>query len=597
KGATVLGRYQGTRSDSRTITAQDAHELLLEQFRTTKPRPGNGRASNWLPGEVTQFIQVSQPTVDTGVSPPQVQLSVPSLTGSFDDPRTHVPANDEPVARESSVSQRYSEDAYSAQPTPVTLRLQGTFDPKQLSHITDLTDQMLTGYATAVTEGADEASREALGGAPLAPSSNVAGFVQPPPTMITTLDAVAETMIGWEGFNRHASISAIRVRVEGADIYDETARERIRLTAQRIQDQTGLEVDITTGASVTETTITLPAGMNGRPALELNQWWVQKGVATTILTAVDKKSVALFCLVLLVAALSVANAAVAAVRARRTELGVLACVGWRRSHLFRSVLYELGLVAAVAGALSVVLALLLGALVGTPVSLARALLAFPAALTVALAAGAVPALLAARADPMDAVRPVVNEPGRPRHARGITGLARLNLGLSKTRTALAAAGLVVAVATTTMLLAIMLGFQGAVVGTVLGDTVAVEARTADYVATGATLLLACIGVTNVMYLNIRDRGTELATLRAIGWSEGNLDRLITTEGSLLGLLGTVPGVLLGLVGATLFAGSLTAPMITGATIAWLLATALAGLSAYAATALVRRLPTTELLTE
>lgn len=593
--APTLRRYRPTRSSSFTITAQDAHEMLLEQFRTAKPQPSLGRASRLLPGEVHQFTQVSQPTFDSGPSPMQVELSPSGLSGDYDDPRTHVPANDEPVARESSVLRRYGE--LSAQPKPVTLRLRGTFDPQQLSNISDLTDQMLAGYATAVTEGQDAASREALGGEPLTPSSNVGGFVQPPPTMITSLNAIGETMVGWEGFNRYAPISAVRVRVEGAGIYDEGARERIRLTAQRIQDMTGLDVDITTGASVAKQTMTLPAGKHGRPGLELSQSWVKKGVATTILQAVDKKSVALFLLVLLVSALSVANAAVAAVRARRTELGVLACVGWKRSHLFRSVLYELGLVAAAAGAVSVLLALLLGVLFDTPVSLGRALLAFPAALLVSLAAGAVPAMLAARADPMDAVRPVVSEPRRPRHAAGIASLARLNLGLSKTRTALAVAGLLIAVATSTMLLAIMLGFQGAVVGTVLGDAIAVQARTADYVATAATLLLACVGVTNVMYLNIRDRGTELATLRAVGWTERNLDRLVTTEGGLLGLLGTIPGVLLGIAAASWFAGGLTAPMLLGASIAWVIATSLAVLSAYAATVLVRRLPTTDLLTE
>ncbi|MFT4083672.1 MAG: ABC transporter permease [Nocardioides sp.] len=595
KNAAALSHYRGRRYSTTTVSAKDAHQLLMKEFRTAKPHISPGSLSKQLPGEVTQFVKVSQPRYQSTSRGLRVELSPSSVTGTYNNPLSSVAASDEPVARTTTLSHGPSTE--TQQYRPVTLRLRGTFDPAHLTHISDLTDKTLAGYATALSKGADAASRKALGDQPLHPSNNAAGLVQSAPTMITSLSAANELMQGWDGFDQSAPISAIRVRVEGAGIYDDAARERIRLTAQRIQEKTGLDVDITTGASTTTQAVTLPQGKHGRPELHLTQSWVKKGVATAILKAVDKKSLVLFSLVLLVSALSIANATVASVRARRTELGVLACLGWRRSDQFRSVLYELGMVACVAGILSVGLALGLGQIVNTPVSLSRALLALPAALAVALLAGAAPALLAAQADPIAAVRPVVSELRRPHRAKHIVGLAGLNLTLTKTRAALAAAGLLIAVATTTTLVAIMLGFQGAVVGTVLGDTVTVQTRTADYAATAATLLLACLGVTNVMYLNIRDRGIEIATLRAVGWSEHNLAALLTAEGTMIGLLGTVPGVLLGLCGAILLAGTLTPTMLTGALLAWLLGTVLAGLSAYAATVLVRRLPTADLLTE
>jgi len=145
----------------------------------------------------------------------------------------------------------------------------------------------------------------------------------------------------------------------------------------------------------------------------LHQWWVKLGVATTILKAVDAKSLALFVLVLLVAGLCVANSAIASVRSRRTDLGVLAYVGWTRAALFRLVVTELGVIALVAGVIAAGLSLLLGAAFGTPVSPSRALLAIPASLIVTLVAGFVPAYLAARSDPMDAVRPAVTAARTP----------------------------------------------------------------------------------------------------------------------------------------------------------------------------------------
>lgn len=594
--ADALKPYAGRVISSQKLSAEDVQALFFDQLRTAEPYTPIGVASRGLPGEVTQLVQADAPTFQQIVQGLRVHLSPSPVLGVSTDPRAAAPASDEPVARATRVVQGPHVEG-SIPPAPATLRLRGTFDPARLAHVGDLTDKTLAGYATARSDGVGAASAHALGDKPLLPSTSAAGLVQPAPTMITTLKAAVAQLRDWSGFSAAAPISAIRVRVAGASVYNEAARERIRLVADRIHRTTGLDVDITTGASTTSQTIVLPAGIHGRPQLTLRQAWVKLGVATTIINAVDKKSLFLFVLVLLVSACSIANAAIAVVRARRIELGVLACLGWRRSALFRTVLYELGGIAVGAGAVSVVLSLALAAALGTPVSLARALLALPAALLVALLAGAAPALLAARADPMDAVQPVGGESRKPRHARSVITLAALNLQLNKSRTVIAVLGLLVAVTVATVLMAVVLGFQGAVVGTVLGDAVTVETRGADYAATAATLLLACLGVTTVLYLNIRDRGTEIATLRAIGWTERQLAVLITAEGTLLALAGTIPGVLIGLALAGLLVGQVTAPMLMGALIAWALATALASLAAYAATGLVRLVPTTDLLAE
>ena len=57
----------------------------------------------------------------------------------------------------------------------------------------------------------------------------------------------------------------------------------------------------------------------------------------------------LFTLILVVCALFVANSATAAVRSRRRELGVLACLGWTRPRMFAAVLGELALIGLGAG--------------------------------------------------------------------------------------------------------------------------------------------------------------------------------------------------------------------------------------------------------
>ena len=88
--------------------------------------------------------------------------------------------------------------------------------------------------------------------------------------------------------------------------------------------------------------------------------------------ALRQQSRELFALILVVCALFVTNAASAAVRARRDELGVLACLGWSTGRLFAVVLAEVAVVGFAASALGGLLALPLAALVGVDASPARA---------------------------------------------------------------------------------------------------------------------------------------------------------------------------------------------------------------------------------
>lgn len=489
--------------------------------------------------------------------------------------------------------------ASGRRPMPASLMLRGVFDPGKLSGLSSVTARVLNGLLPIPLTGADPASRKLLGDRPLLPSANLAGLAQPPPLLLTSLKALPPLETRWSGSNEdQAPISAIRVRVAGVHGLDPTSRARVQLAAQRIQHATGLQVDLTVGSSATTQTIALPAGTEGgRPPLLLHQPWVKKGVGTAIISQVDRKSLILFVLVLLVSALTVANSAIASVRSRRTEFGVLAAVGWPASALFATTIAEVGAVAAAAGALSIGLSMLAGRLVGTPVPFERAVLALPAALLVAVVAGLVPALLATRARPLDAVAAPVSQPRRARPVSTLFALARTNLARVPSRTALAVIGLAVATLVFTVLLGVAIGFQGSVVGTVLGNAIAIQTHEADYVAAAATLILAGIGVANLMFLNIRERGPELATLQAVGWSDAHLARVLLGEGALLGFLGGGAGALAGYAATWALIGSLPIGVLAAGAIATLTGIVLALAGTTTATVLLRRLPTTRLLSE
>ncbi|MCZ7435406.1 ABC transporter permease [Micromonospora sp. WMMC241] len=473
----------------------------------------------------------------------------------------------------------------------------GSFDPEKLTGFSDLGEVPLETYEPPRAEGADDSSRAVLGGEPLEPSGNPAGYLTAPPLLLTTLAAVPDLLKGGTSPQRTAPISAIRVRVADVDGYRERSAERVRLIAERIATSTGLDVDITLGSSPAPQTVDLPAGEFGRPDLRLTENWSALGVASVITRAVDRKSAVLFALVLVVCALFLGNAVTAAVRDRRAELAVLACLGWSARRIGALVLGEVATLGLVAGLLAVGLAVPLGHALGIGVDWRRALLAVPVALLLALVAGLAPALRAARAHAAAALRPPVTGAFRARRTRTVAGMALVNLTRVPGRTLLGAAALAIGVAALTVVAAVSYAFRGAVVGSLLGDTVSLSVRGADTLAAVATVLLGVAAVADVLYLDVRDRAAELATLRATGWTDGALARLLGYQALFLGGFGALTGAGLGLGGAAWLVGDVPAALVT---VAALVATAGVLLTCFAAlvpAGLLRRLPTARLLAE
>ena len=228
---------------------------------------------------------------------------------------------------------------------------------------------------------------------------------------------------------------------------------------------------------------------------------------------------------------------------------------------------------------------------------ARAALAIPVAMALAVVAGAVPAWLAARADPVASVRPPVLAVRRARQPSGITGLAVVNVLRTPGRTLIGALSLAVGVTALTLLVAVTLAFRGAVVGTLLGNVVTVQVRGVDYVAVAATVALGVLAVADALLISITERAPELATIRAFGWPEPALRRLVITEGALTGIAGSVIGAALGLAGAAVFAGQLP-PLLFAAAAAAVAAGVLVTCAAALLPAhLLGRLPAAQLLAQ
>jgi putative ABC transport system permease protein len=466
----LLDRLRGPVVGSKTIHAGPLYEALLTQL--TKPR-FFGIASYWVSSSARYcLVGVNHVTPLTVKNPSTVWKSPNFQGGYFPAP----PDNQDTQFRR---IEGHPGSMTPRGPLSAGIKLVGRFDPRRLPGFSALSAVPLESYYPPKVEPANAASAHVLGGRPLLPDANLGGYVTQPPFLLTNLESLRRFLgkftppKGYEvqdkypifqHANTRAPISVIRVRVKGVKGPDPLSLERIKVVAQEIHDETGLDVDITAGSSPHPLLVSLPAGKFGRPPLLLREGWSKKGVSVSFLRALDRKDALLFGLILVICGFFLGNGALAAVRARRAEIGVLRTLGWPGRSIFAAILSELALVGLLAGVAGVALALGLVALLDLHLALWRALLVLPLALLLALVAGVLPALLASRGQPLDAMRPPVAVRSRLGHVRSLLALAFVNLRRSPARTLLGAAGLFVGVAALTVLVGIERGFHGTLAG-------------------------------------------------------------------------------------------------------------------------------------
>jgi len=559
-------------------------------------RPGglaNGLTAYWNVGPVRYRQNGSAALV------PQ---QVTNKTSVWHTPLTSNPPMDNADTQYRAIkAHSHASNKYSPDTDPLASpRLVGVFNPAKIPTFDQLADLPLGAYASTVARPDGATSSRLLGGNDLVPNQNLGGYVAQPANLITSLSALPALQVAdrYSGnLHTHDPISVIRVRVHGVTGPNALSLARVREVAQQIQQRTHLDVDIVDGVSGMPTTIALPASRLGEPPLRVTEYWVKKGVGLRILHAVDRNSVALYVLILVVCALFVANSATAAVRSRRQELGILACLGWTRPRLFLSVVAELAAVGLVAGVVGAFGARLLAPTIGLHASTGRAVLAVPVAVGVAVLAGLVPAALAARADAIASVRPAVLSVRRAHHPRGVTALAATNAIRTPVRVVVAALSLAAGVVALTVLAAVSFAFHGVLVGTLLGNAIALQVRSVDYVAAIATIAVGVVGVTDVIVLNIRERAPELSAIRAFGWRERVLGRLVVTEGAIIGLIGSALGAGVGLYVAAHFAGQLPGRLYAVAAVEVVAGVIITAAAALLPAQVLRRLPASHLLAE
>jgi putative ABC transport system permease protein len=442
----------------------------------------------------------------------------------------------------------------------VNLRVVGRFNPDQLPGFNPLTRLPLETYYPPAVQPGNGRSQRLLNGGSLQPTQNLGDYIAQPPLLLTTLDAARQLLNPkfFHGSNATAPISVIRIRVAGVHGPDALSQARIKSIALAVHDRTGLDVDITAGSSPHPIRVDLPAGQFGRPQLTVKEGWIKKGVAVSFLNEADRKSWTLLTLILVIGVVFVANATYASVRTRSREIGTLRCLGWSRRAVYTATVAEVGVVGVAAGAVGLLIAAGLVPILSLHAGLGRVLLVPVVSVVLSLVAAGIPALAAANAVPLDAIRAHASPRGLGRRIRTMSGLALTNMLRTPARTMVAGTGLLVATAALTVVASVEWAFRGTLAGTLLGSAISIEITGADLACLAITLILASFAVADVVYLNLRERAPELVTLRTLGWSRAEVMRVVALEAAAVGLFA---GVLGGAIGAVISV-ALALPAIT-----------------------------------
>ncbi|WP_114571612.1 FtsX-like permease family protein [Exiguobacterium flavidum] len=414
----------------------------------------------------------------------------------------------------------------------------GVFDPAKLSMSKDpLTELPMETYYPAKADWVMDANDRPVNPAvTVKPTNNMYDFLTKPPALLTTLDAAFK-------IRGEKAISAIRINVAGVDVLNEASEAKLQEVAQEIERETGLITDVTLGSSPQYALTYLPGLEKGKALGWVQQPWIKIGSSISIFKEAKVGMTGVVASVILVAIVYVFSSNIIMLYARKKEFAILLSLGWRPSQLSRLLFLE-------ATILGTVVALISWAILGSflltaegSTSLLRVILIGLSGLFIYWLGTLVPIRLVSRIQPYESMRSgEVTKGRRMVGATSILGMSVNQLATYWQRTLLS----IVAIALPTSLFGFFLfvtfRLKGVLYASWIGEFVALEVGTMHYVAMGVALLIAILTTTEIMWQNVAERKAQLAVMKAMGWRNGMIRKLVLLEGAMTGLLAGVIGL-------------------------------------------------------
>lgn len=442
---------------------------------------------------------------------------------------------------------------------PETFALQphfiGVFDPSLLSIAKDTGQQfpMDTYMNPSATSVLDHLGHPVNPPATLTSIYNPLGFMMSPPTMITTLDA-AQKIIG------DKPISVIRIKVKGVEDISDTNRDKLEAVAAQIRAATGLKTDITFASSPQPVLVQVPPSGTQTKLGWIQQQWIKLGSTFTLVREVKLGFSGILFLIVLVAVLYAVTTSWLSFLVRRREFGVLLALGWRSSQLRRMLLVEaagIGLFAALITC-SIQSVLILG--YGRSISLIQFMLMGIISFLIYLIGAVIPIVRVGRLSSLTELKTgeVSGIAKRLTPVSHIFQLALAHFGGKRKRYILSIISIVMPTVLVMFFAFVTYRLRGTFHTSWLGEYAAVEVGPMHYLAGLIGLLMAVLTVAEQMGQNVSERSEEIALLKAIGWKDGAVRRLILWEGVFIGMAAGILSLFCGITLISFMYGSLPA---------------------------------------
>jgi cell division protein FtsX len=415
--------------------------------------------------------------------------------------------------------------------------LQGIYDIEHLPRPPAVSQVPLeTYFAPAVTLRYDDAGRP-VPPVLLGPTFSDVGYITSPPLALTTLESGA-----WLSFQRESPISAIRVRVAQVDEFTPEAQSRVETVAAGIIERTGLAVDITVGSSPRRVLVRIP-GKGPIPAVGyVEEGWVQKGLSYTLVRETKRFNVLLFSVMLVVSAVHILNTSLISTLARRREIALHKALGWRTGSVFALVLSEGLLVGLVAGALGLALALAVTALFRLDMPLEKALVILPLGVVLCLVGSLVPAVVASRIPPAQALRQGEISVTRVPFGRlSLPGYAWRQALRRRARAVLAVLTIAISAGLVVLFLGVIWYAHGYLYGTLLGEQLLLHIQGYHFIIAAVSFVVAGIATADVLLMGVAERRREIGVLKAVGWRDRHVFRLFLWDAAGLAIAGGLLG--------------------------------------------------------
>lgn len=427
----------------------------------------------------------------------------------------------------------------------------GIFDIEQIPQPAEVSGVPLETYfpPTAILRY-DEQGSPVESPCTLRPTLSAEGYIQPPPLVLTTLEA-ARALRG------EAAISAIRVRVGDVDRLTPANQRKIEAIAIQIAKQTGLDVDIMVGSSPTRVLVHVPE------IGYVEEQWIQKGVNLVYKRGIQTGNWLLLGTLLLAGSLFTLDMAWAEALSRRRLIVIQKALGWRSRTVFTQILVQITGIGVIATSLGTMIALALIRWLEWESVPPNLLIALPLLVLGLCIVGSLPPAWSASRMP-----PIIElQRGGMRYektqAGSVSNLWRYawsEIKRRRARSVLTGMGSALSAGLLTLLLGVTLQQRGMLGGTLLGEFILVNIEGYHYAIVGIGLGLAFLSTFNGLLGSILERRREIGVLKAVGWQTVSVACLFILQGMLLGVIGGSVGALAGMLAFLYFYQSISSSL-------------------------------------